>query len=589
MQCAKKSPALKPDFKSFFDRYFRVLDHPLGSPYIRPFISNRPTSKNLWFNENVAGSYAPSSIRPGQPFRRVVDVVGNHYTLKDNHERLALEHLLEGEPLSLTDIGTVLLRERGFLAERPTLADVRRALGVEFGGAQDWRPTWAARVDSAELDDPSGTFLPFAEADAAVDVIDRSGPATAEAIRPLKAAELRIPEVSVDPHPCLRRLRVDGLLSFGERTEFRFGKLNVLVGANGAGKSNLIDCIRVLRSTADDDENIQKVFNPTGLDGWLFAGGGSTAKSADIEAEVAVEGVWLPLKHNLRISPAPHHQVKLEETINAVDREDSLLFASSTATLRTTGQGKRVREDQLPDEDYDPTLSILNQKRDLTAYPEITRLQRLYSKWRIYSEWSFGRGSELREPTPAGGAGGPLSESMENLASAISAIEGTMIYEKRLKPLLSKLKETYQDVRARPVIGRVVLELIEGQFKSGIPAERLSDGTLRFLAMAAILFNPDPPPLICLEEPELGMHPDAIQMVADMIADASERSQLIVTTHSEHLLTALEARFDVLLAFDTGPSGSVVHRLERDEFERWRADHALGELWASGELGGVRF
>jgi predicted ATPase len=178
---------------------------------------------------------------------------------------------------------------------------------------------------------------------------------------------------------------------------------------------------------------------------------------------------------------------------------------------------------------------------------------------------------------------------MDNLAAAISEIVGTKLYETRLRPLLSELKETYHDVRTRPAIGRVLLELIEGQFKGGIPAERLSDGTLRFLAMATIFFHPRPPSLICLEEPELGMHPDAITIVANMIADASERSQIIVTTHSEHLLTALQDRFDVLFAFDTGPAGSLLQRLDREEYKQWRATHALGELWVSGELGGVRY
>jgi predicted ATPase len=85
------------------------------------------------------------------------------------------------------------------------------------------------------------------------------------------------------------------------------------------------------------------------------------------------------------------------------------------------------------------------------------------------------------------------------------------------------------------------------------------------------------------------MHPDMIRMVADMIVKASENTQLVVTTHSEQLLNALEDHFDVLFAFDGTAKGTMVQRLTRDEFRKWRPGHALGELWGSGELGGVRY
>jgi len=139
------------------------------------------------------------------------------------------------------------------------------------------------------------------------------------------------------------------------------------------------------------------------------------------------------------------------------------------------------------------------------------------------------------------------------------------------------------------LFGRVGLELVESPFDLPLPAKRLSDGTLRFLALAAILLQSNPPPLICLEEPELGMHPDMIRIVAGMIIDASANTQLIVTTHSEHLLTALQDDFDALFAFDAGLAGSIVRRFSREEYKSWRQEHTLGELWTSGELGGNRW
>ena len=80
-----------------------------------------------------------------------------------------------------------------------------------------------------------------------------------------------------------------------------------------------------------------------------------------------------------------------------------------------------------------------------------------------------------------------------------------------------------------------------------------------------------------------------IRIVAGMIVDASNKTQLIITTHSEHLLTALQDDFDMLFAFGTGLAGSVVRGFSRDEYKDWRQEHTLGELWTSGELGGNRW
>ena len=71
-----------------------------------------------------------------------------------------------------------------------------------------------------------------------------------------------------------------------------------------------------------------------------------------------------------------------------------------------------------------------------------------------------------------------------------------------------------------------------------VPATRLSDGTLRFLALLAILLNPESATLICIEEPELGLHPDTMSLLAELLTEAAEKTQLIVTTHSDVLVSA---------------------------------------------------
>lgn len=108
---------LKPDFLSYFKKFFQVADHPLGTPYIRVFTDQKASEKNLWLNENVAGSYAPSSLRPTQPFRQVVEVENKEYSLFPDHAELALEHLLYKSQVQIADLSTFLYRDYGLLDE----------------------------------------------------------------------------------------------------------------------------------------------------------------------------------------------------------------------------------------------------------------------------------------------------------------------------------------------------------------------------------------------------------------------------------------------------------------------------------------
>ena len=94
-----------------------------------------------------------------------------------------------------------------------------------------------------------------------------------------------------------------------------------------------------------------------------------------------------------------------------------------------------------------------------------------------------------------------------------------------------------------------------------ISAVGLSDGTLRLLCLLVILLNPAPPPLICIEEPEAGLHPDAIRIVAELLVRASERTQLIVTTHSPALVDALSDRPESIVVCERGLSSSSLTSL----------------------------
>jgi hypothetical protein len=131
---------LQVNFKEFFDTFFRVDDAPSDKPYAMPFWDSPPSEANKWFNENVAGSYAPSSLRSGSPFRKVIRVEGSRraadirYSLLEDDARLALRHLLYNTKIPALSLATFLYRDFAVATdEAPTPDLIVRVFQEEFG------------------------------------------------------------------------------------------------------------------------------------------------------------------------------------------------------------------------------------------------------------------------------------------------------------------------------------------------------------------------------------------------------------------------------------------------------------------------
>ena len=231
--------------------------------------------------------------------------------------------------------------------------------------------------------------------------------------------------------------------------------------------------------------------------------------------------------------------------------------------------------------------SILAQRRDPEQYPEITYLASSYQKIRVYREWTFGRNAVFREPQKADMRNDRLEEDFSNLGLFLNRLRR---HPKAKDALLAALRDLYDGIRDFDVsveAGTVQVFLTEQDFV--IPATRLSDGTLRYLCLLAILCDPEPPPLICIEEPELGLHPDLLPKIADLIIAASERTQLIVTTHSDVLVDAMTECPEAVLVCEKREGQSTIRRLDTDQLKVWLEKYSLGQLWTRGQLGGTRW
>lgn len=182
-----------------------------------------------------------------------------------------------------------------------------------------------------------------------------------------------------------------------------------------------------------------------------------------------------------------------------------------------------------------------------------------------------------------------LHDGGGNLAVVLLDMNFKGLHE-RIREYLRRFCDRFNDVKVNldGPIAKTYIE--ESGLLEPLVSWRLSDGTLKFLCLMAVLLDPDPAPLICIEEPEVGLHPEAIQIVAGALIDASERTQLIVTTPSEALIDALSERpEDVLITERDAENSTQFRRLNKEQLSLWLEQYSLGRLWRMGEIGGTRW
>src|SRR5262249_15489795 len=159
-------------------------------------------------------------------------------------------------------------------------------------------------------------------------------------------------------------------------------------------------------------------------------------------------------------------------------------------------------------------------------------VSRGFDRIRIYREFNTDFDSPVRLGISTAAPKERLEDDGRNLAVVLQELDYLQLLH-RIESSLKQFYDRFQNIKIRPDAGRALLTVREEGLTHPLPAARLSDGTLKFICLMTALIDPEPPPLICIEEPEVGLHPDAVRLVGEALQRASERTQLIVTTHSE--------------------------------------------------------
>jgi predicted ATPase len=371
----------------------------------------------------------------------------------------------------------------------------------------------------------------------------------------------------------LRQVKLENLLSF-RNTTVELRGLNVLIGANASGKSNLIEAIGLLQA-APVDLNI----------GILRLGGVhvvcSLATSAPI-ACVQCDGLnGEPFSYRLEFGEQANGFSILKERLTAIPPAPPMMYFDRTPGKVVFGSESRG--------EVSPTESIFRVYKNPSDPTPITRLGRALERIRIYRDFRTTGDSQTRLGVSASTRKELLQDDGANLAVVLLDMNFRGVHE-RIRDYLRRFCDRFNDVKVNldGPIAKTYVE--ESGLLEPLPSWRLSDGTLKFLCLLAVLLEPNPAPLICIEEPEVGLHPEAIQIVVEALVEASERTQLIVTTHSEALIDALSDRpEDVLVTERDFDNGTHLRRLDKKQLSLWLERYGLGQLWRKGEIGGNRW
>jgi len=363
----------------------------------------------------------------------------------------------------------------------------------------------------------------------------------------------------------LQKLSLRGFKSICTLEDFELRNLNVLIGANGAGKSNFVDFFRLLRSMAD--EVLQKFVNEQGgADGFFFQGPSFTRQiSARMEFGRNV--------YEFELEPTADGGLHIAD--------ERVQYTGGTGVGKPRSIGKGGRESQLKARKEQPASWGKDPGVPAYVYDAV-------SNWIVYHFHDTSMFAPMRRDQAVRDFQ-ELRHDASNLAAFLLHLreqaEGSYSLIRDTIRLIAPFFDDFV-LRSETKGGEEKVRLEWRQKGSSFPFQPIhfSDGTIRFICLATSLMQPKLPATIVIDEPELGLHPYAVSLLADLLQSASERARVVVSTQSAALLDHF-APEDVIVV-DRHEGRSVFERLEAGKLAEWLQDYSVGELWQKNVVRG---
>jgi len=366
-------------------------------------------------------------------------------------------------------------------------------------------------------------------------------------------------------HNALDKLTIHGFKSIKELENFELKNLNVFVGANGAGKSNLISFFKMLHKLMDGDL-AGYVRDNGGISNILYNGRKAT-ENMRFEMYFGIRG------YMFTINPTTENGAALSNEARFYGLRNSGWWSLGSSNDYFSELVKEIKN------------KVRDSKYSKPVYDAIM-------SWKIYHFHDTSSNAPMREWENV--------EDNETLRSDASNIAPFLLH------LREKYNAEYQNIlNACQIIMPYLKDFLlkENTYRGGkevrvnlswrtknsdypMQPYHLSDGSIRFICLATALLQPNLPSTLIIDEPELGLHPEAIRILGELINSAAKRTQIIIATQSPLLID--QFNIDDIVIVNRKDDQSVFERLNKEDFDKWLEEYSVGELWEKNVIqGGV--
>jgi predicted ATPase len=401
----------------------------------------------------------------------------------------------------------------------------------------------------------------------------------------------------------IKSISIENFFGFGnEPTVIQLNQgVNVLVGINGSGKSVFLKAVHLLFESIVG-EGFEKLF----LKEW--GGFPSVANFGEKQSNTICISYEFDKEQILKIlgnQSFPFQQNPVYEVIihgsgsMSYFLEEKFYAGEFVFLQMRNGNGLisarengNIRLQKYSQENNELSFKthelVLRQISDPDKFYPIFTIKQAIENCIVYDYFDSSRLSKIRQPA-AFGVEKKLLSNGENLAQILNRLKNqhSLHYEK-IQDLIKKINPHFLDIGFDLLGALMYLVLREKKLNKTVSTKHISDGTLRYILLLSILLNPEKGFLIGLDEPEIGLHPDMLNTVAEAIKEAAKNSQIIIATHSPLLLNAFD--LEDIIIFEKNQDNQIVVSVKREEdFEDWEGNFLAGQMWLRGKLGGKRW
>lgn len=384
--------------------------------------------------------------------------------------------------------------------------------------------------------------------------------------------------------------------------------LNILIGENNSGKSNFLSFFEMMRYAAD--ENLNDYINTLGgFSEVVWRGERRVPLDSNLSWKLDIENLLSEVIHGddtrlsweVTLSGQGKNAFRvtkekiLSQTAYSGRNYEQILWAGDGTIFSLKNELGEVIEEYDPHgvssaSIYQERELILAQRRD-PKLRKLDTLRKYFADWVIYHGFGTDVLQEIRQTQklnvvhpfrvhPAG----------RDLVSILHVLHNEARYERNYQNLVDAIQMAFPDFKRFEFrltgSGSVALYVGSQDFQGeSFAASELSDGILRFLMLATLLLLPEPPALIAIDEPEIGLHPKLLPYLGGLLKQASAHTQIIVSTHSPQLLSAEAIELQDIVLVERRDGATVMQRADSQHgLERWLDRYTLGQLWTMGRL-----